>query len=334
MSAADASGTPAMRSRKRAKPPRDQVVETQRKRIVAAAIDAAAELGYYKLTVAAVINRARVSRRTFYDMFSDRDDCFLAGLEQTVDQARALTASAYAAERGWREGIRAALEVLLNAMEDDPGLARLWVIETPRGGRAVLERRALVLDELAAIVDAGRPLVKGARLPPDLTAQAIVGGILEVLHDRLLNTGGDRLTDLLGPLMHTIVLPYLGPAVANRELSIPVDEARRSERPHAVATVEDPLAGLKIRLTYRTIRVLEAISDSPGASNRDIGERSGIFDQGQISKLLYRLARLELIENRNYGQATGAANSWHLLLRGAQLLRATRPGARRSMLSA
>lgn len=80
-----------------------------------------------------------------------------------------------------------------------------------------------------------------------------------------------------------------------------------------------------MRLTYRTVRVLMVISERPGASNREIAERSGISDQGQISKLLGRLARLELVENRGDGQEKGAANAWHLTARGQAVERATRP---------
>ena len=80
-----------------------------------------------------------------------------------------------------------------------------------------------------------------------------------------------------------------------------------------------------MRLTYRTVRVLSVIGEQPGASNRQIAEDSGIVDQGQISKLLNRLARLKLVENLGEGQERGAANAWHLTPRGAQVERATHP---------
>jgi DNA-binding MarR family transcriptional regulator len=80
-----------------------------------------------------------------------------------------------------------------------------------------------------------------------------------------------------------------------------------------------------MRLTYRTVRVLSVIGERPGASNREIAESSGIVDQGQISKLLNRLARLELIVNLGGGQERGASNAWHLTPRGGQVERATRP---------
>jgi hypothetical protein len=66
------------------------------------------------------------------------------------------------------------------------------------------------------------------------------------------------------------------------------------------------------------------IAEQPGASNREIAEGSGIVDQGQISKLLTRLARLALVENLGGGQERGASNAWHLTPRGAEVERATR----------
>jgi DNA-binding MarR family transcriptional regulator len=73
------------------------------------------------------------------------------------------------------------------------------------------------------------------------------------------------------------------------------------------------------------VRVLMVIAENPLASNREIAVASGITDQGQISKLLGRLSRLELIENVGEGQERGAANAWQLTPRGAAVERATRP---------
>jgi DNA-binding MarR family transcriptional regulator len=102
-------------------------------------------------------------------------------------------------------------------------------------------------------------------------------------------------------------------------------EFPKDGRSRALARHKDPLEGLNMRLTYRTVRVLMVIAEHPGASNREIAEGSGIVDQGQISKLLNRLARLKLVENLGEGQEKGAANAWHLTPRGAQVERATRP---------
>ena len=95
---------------------------------------------------------------------------------------------------------------------------------------------------------------------------------------------------------------------------------RASEPEHAPNSVE----GFDMRLTYRTVRVLVAIAAQPGLSNSQISQRAGITDQGQISRLLSRLARLQLIENTGQGQRKGAANAWRLTRRGEAVERTIR----------
>jgi AcrR family transcriptional regulator/DNA-binding MarR family transcriptional regulator len=306
--------------------PRGQVTEIQRSRMLAAAVDAVEEVGYAHMTVAEVISRARVSRKTFYDVFADREDCFLGAFEQAVGQTRLIAREAYEREGDvWREGVRAALGRLLVFMDEEPGLAKLCVVEVLAAGEKVLARRAQLLDEISAVIDRGRLLTNTAREPPAVTAEGIVGGVFAVLHTRILDEEDAPLTDLLGPLMSMIVLPYLGARAASRELARPALEVAGDRQTRAQTRRQDPLEGLNMRLTYRTVRVLMVIAEHPGASNREIAEGSGIIDQGQISKLLNRLGRLDLIENHGEGQEKGAANAWHLTARGAQVERATRP---------
>jgi AcrR family transcriptional regulator len=305
--------------------PRGQVTEIQRSRMLAAAVEAVEEVGYARMTVAQVIGRARVSRKTFYDVFADREDCFLAAFDQALGQARVVVQEAHDRQSGWREGIRAGLARLLIFMDDEPALAKLCVVEALGAGERVLERRAKVLDELASKVDQGRFVMNVTRKPPEVTAEGVVGAVFAVVHTRLLEGGREPLTNLLGPLMSMLVLPYLGARAASRELSRPPLEVHRDSRPPTRPRSQDPLQGLDMRLTYRTVRVLMVIAEHPGASNREIAEGSGIVDQGQISKLLTRLARLNLVENVGEGQEKGAANAWHLTPRGAQVERATRP---------
>jgi AcrR family transcriptional regulator/DNA-binding MarR family transcriptional regulator len=294
--------------------------------MLAAAVEAVEDVGYARMTVAQVIGRARVSRKTFYDVFTDREDCFLAAFEQALGQARLIAEEAYDGEPSWRDGIRAALARLLMFMDEEPGLAKLCIVEALGAGERVLDRRAKVLDELAEVIDRGRAATSATREPPEVTAEGVVGAIFAVLHTRVLEQGKEPLTDLLGSLMSMIVLPYLGARAAGRELSRPpLDIPRGEGRSRTSMRHKDPLEGLNMRLTYRTVRVLMVIAEHPGASNREIAEGSGIVDQGQISKLLNRLARLKLVENLGEGQEKGAANAWHLTPRGAQVERATRP---------
>jgi AcrR family transcriptional regulator/DNA-binding MarR family transcriptional regulator len=305
--------------------PRGQVTEIQRSRMLSAAVEAVADVGYSRMTIAQVIGRARVSRKTFYDVFADREDCFLAAFEQALARAQLTATEAYAREDGWRDGVRAALASLLAFIDEYPDLARLCVVEALAARKAVLDRRAEVLEQLAVVIDEGRALSSLTYDPPALTAESVVGGIVALLHARLIADRSEPYTDLLSPLMGMIVLPYLGARAANAELSRPTLERRRVKRTRKPNRRKDPLDDLNMRLTYRTVRVLTVIGEQPGASNRQIAEHSGIVDQGQISKLLNRLARLSLVENLGEGQERGAANAWHLTARGAQVERATHP---------
>ena len=305
-----------------------RVTEIQRSRMLAAALVTVEEVGYSRMTVAQVISRAKVSRKTFYDVFGDREDCFLAALEQAVAHAGRLVEEAYERESAWREGIRAGLAELLVFFDEEPALARLCLVEALGAGPRVLERRAQMLDELAKVVDRGRLATTAVREPPDVVAEGVVGAVFAVLHTRALEPDGDeRYACLLGSLMNIVVLPYLGARTASRELDRPRPEPRPRDpsRPRVQPHSPDPMAGLSMRLTYRTVRVLVVIAERPGASNREIADRSGVSDQGQISKLLARLARLELVENTGDGQEKGGPNAWRLTPRGARVEHAMRP---------
>ncbi len=306
----------------RSRPPQDQVAAIQRARLLAAAVEIIEELGYARMTLAEVVARARVSRHTFYSLFDSPEDCFLAAFEQTHAQAWSAAAAACDPQHDWRRRVRSGLSRLLFLIEEEPGLAKLWIVEALGGGPRVLEHRALALGQFAEVVHEGRFAGGANRRPPDVAALGVVGGALAILHNRLV-TGAGSVTDLLNPLMSMIVLPYLGPTVAARELSRPSSAAAHQGRPSQPST-QDPMGGLEMRLTYRTVRALMAIAASPGLSNRAVAEASGVVDQGQISKLLNRLERLQLIENESAGQVKGLANAWHLTPRGAQLERAAR----------
>lgn len=298
------------------------VAEMQRRRLLLAFTEVLAESGLEGAGVGRVCKRAGVSRRTFYDLFEDREACFLAVLASAVERISGRVLAAYTQKartqraHGWRERTRNALIVLLELFDEDPALARVCLIETLKAGPAVSEYRRRVLDALTSAVDEGRSEAKAGAEPPPLTAQSTVGGAISVIHARLLEGDSHPLTDLLNPLMSMIVHPYLGPAAARRELERPVPPKRPAGNAHAVKPTRDPFKDLPIRLTFRTARVLAAIGSQPGASNRQIADTAGITDQGQISRLLNRLEGFELIENHGHGHAKGEANAWTLTTRG------------------
>jgi AcrR family transcriptional regulator len=294
---------------------RGRVAQIQRSRILAAVVDVVGAEGFARFTVEHVVARAGVSRRTFYQEFDDREDCFRAAFEDAAARVSTVVVGGFEQERqrGWRAGLRGGLTALLRFLEDEPGLAGLLVVDALAAGPDVLESRTGLLAGLARVVDHGRDQPRGRR-PPALTGEGVVGAVFSVIHARLLARDPAPLSELVAPLMSMIVLPYLGPAAAAKELTLPLPDV-----PRAPNRAGNPYEGLNMRLTYRTFRVLEVIGEQPGQSNREVAEAAGITDQGQVSKLLVRLEHLGLIHNHGDRHDKGAPNAWTLTARGRQL---------------
>jgi AcrR family transcriptional regulator len=313
---------------------RGGVAGIQRGRMIVAMAQVARERGAGATTVADVVARSGVSRRTFYELFADRDDCFRAAFDQAVERAARRVLPACESAVGWRERMRAGLEALLEFLDDEPDLGALCVVDALGAGPAALERRARVVQALIDAVHEGRREAGAGAKPTRLTAEGVVGAVLSVLHARMSGSeaGGSGgacrgdwqpMVRLQGPLMAMIVLPYLGQAEAAREASRP------APRRHRTATRgEDPLRSWDMRLTYRTVRVLlaigELVGNGRGPSNRQVADASGVADPGQISKLLARLEHLGLIENSGGPPLRGEPNVWRLTPKGAEIERTIR----------
>jgi AcrR family transcriptional regulator/DNA-binding MarR family transcriptional regulator len=301
--------------------PREHVTEIQRVRILMAMAEVASERGAGQASVAHIVSRAGVSRRTFYDLFEDREDCFLATFDEVIARASVPVLAAYRAESRWRERIRAGLLALLVFFDEEPALARFCVVEALAAGPRALECRGEVVQQLVRVVDEGRE-ARPARTPdpPPLAGEGAVGAVLAVIHARLVAGGPEPLISLLGSLMSAIVMPFQGGAAAQKELHRPAPSLKINPARH----YGDPLEGLDMRITYRTVRVLLAIGSGPGASNREIATAAGIQDQGQVSKLLTRLEHLGLVRNEGVGPAKGAPNAWTLTAKGQRVEEAVR----------
>jgi AcrR family transcriptional regulator len=292
--------------------------ESQRVRLLAAAVQVVSEVGYQGMSTALVSGRAGVSRKTFYELFVDREDCFLAVFEDTLTRVAALACPGFEGEDRWRERLRCGLSSVLEFIEDEPLLGTLMIVDALAAGPKVLQRRTHYLHALGRIVDEGRGAAKRGREPPGLTAEGVVGAVLSVLHTRLLERGEGPLVELLNPLMAIVVLPYLGPGAAEKELERALPQVRHARSRGA----RSPLVDLEMRITHRTLCVLAVIAEHPGASNREVAGLAGISDQGQMSKLLARLQNLGLLVNDGAGQPKGEANAWTLTPKGQEIQQA------------
>jgi AcrR family transcriptional regulator/DNA-binding MarR family transcriptional regulator len=305
------------------------------------------------MTVRRVAERAGVSPKTFYVLFCDREDCFLAAFEHSLDVLTAAVAPAYDAEQDWTERVRAGLAALLGVLDREPALRRLVFVEALTAGPRVLARRAQMLDRLAGVLDGGRAGMRTPGALPALTAEGIVGATFGVIHARLSQQRPEPLSGLLNALMATIVLPFRGSAAATRELKRPPSKAGPDfvstdkpahppgrgasspgrSRQSSGSCAASPIASLRplgsalpadFRLTVRTQMVLAAVAGHTGVNNREVSELVGVSDQGQISRLMMRLAEQGLVENMR-GDAQGLAKAWRLTPHGEAVIDAHRP---------
>jgi AcrR family transcriptional regulator len=198
--------------------PREVVAESQRERLLVAMADAVAEKGYAQATVADVIERAGVSRRTFYEHHANKEECFLAAYDAGVSgllEAIAEAEDAAAAQGGGLAAIaRAGTETYLGLLADNPAFARTFLVEVLAAGPAALARRDAVHARFAQrLADGYRAIAQrsgGLPEPPSHIFRATVGAIHELVIERLLADGAQALPELLGPILE-IELRLLSP---------------------------------------------------------------------------------------------------------------------------
>ncbi len=276
-----------------------------------------------------ITSRARVSRRTFYELFENRDECLMALFDDVLAMIERELADAGLENLVWRERVRGGLAVILGFFDREPALARVCLVYSQQGGPSILARREQVLARMAGTIDEARGESARAAGCSPLTAEGLVGAAFGIVYARVARGERRPLTDLLGELMGMIVLPYLGAVAARREQrrSVPVSSSAVGSSVFLPAR-RDPLGEVRMRLTFRTAQVLECIAGEPGISNRLVAERAGVTDQGQISKLLARLERLGLAFNNGNGHARGEANAWTLTALGVEVAQRVGSGNR------
>ena len=164
---------------------REVVTESQRARLLDAMAHAVAERGYASATVADVVARAGVSRKTFYEHFRDKEECFLAAYDAGVEVVLAAIRAAQPVDDTWPGLLRARVRAYLETLAAEPAFTRTFLIEVFAAGEAALERRARVLDRFAGLL---RELHEQARrdvpaLPkvPELVFAASVGAVNELV---------------------------------------------------------------------------------------------------------------------------------------------------------
>ncbi len=189
----------------------EAVRANQRARIFGATVELVNARGYAMTTVQDIVTAANVSKRTFYDLFDNKEDCFLWVFDVIAGRAVRRVNEAYRAENQWSDQLRSGFAVFVQEVIDEPAAARLALVEALGAGPVVLKR----LDSASAVFE--RMVRTSFAAAPDrvelpgIIAKGIVGGISRVVRQRLVEDRIDELPGVADDLL-AWTLTYKSPA--------------------------------------------------------------------------------------------------------------------------
>jgi AcrR family transcriptional regulator len=287
----------------------------QRQRLIAAMGEMTVELGWPAVGVHHVCQRAGISRRTFYELYHDRDGCYVEAVQQAFDDLLAVTdAAAQAAGADWEDRAVAATGQLIAALDADRIMAALCVISPLAGNHAALGLRH----------DATQHIAHQLGDPPALPAMGAavatgaVGAVFELLHRRLTKAPSASLADVAGPAIYLLLVPFSGRRRAAQLAADPALPAVTMSRPTSsdLHPGPKPITTDDATITELGRLTLEHLERHPGARNIDLCQAIDVRYESQMSRLLARLERGELITHRRDGRS----NAWTLTPRGQAAL--------------
>jgi AcrR family transcriptional regulator len=304
----------------------ESVEASQRQRLIAAMTQVAAEHGRRAASVELVCERAGMSRRTFYDHFTDGEQCFVSAIGQAFDQLfAAITAAVGAEPQDWEDRACTTVAALIATLDRDRTLARLCVIEPYSGSPVALSIRHAAVHRLALVLAAGATV--GDAALRDAAARGAVGAILELATDPIL--AGEPLQPILAPALYTALAPFTGRRVASRRAA---DPPRISAMSVVDADAPPPSPTDQLLVTELTRQTVLHLAVSPDACNVDIARAIGVRHESQMSRHLVRLERAGIVQRRKEGRT----NAWRLTALGEEAacsLRSDAPRVRRGVVS-
>jgi AcrR family transcriptional regulator len=196
--------------------PRELVTRSQRERLLAAVVRVTAANGYASTSVADILEEAGVGRESFYELFSDKQDCLLAAHALLLDHLEATVRAAYAEPGPWEERLRKALAAALEWFASDPAAARVAVVELAAIGSLARVRFHQDFSRFTALLDAGRDDSEPAPARPQATSLAVATALArvyeEVVRDRTAELPGQ-----LPELTYELLVPFSGEEAARAE---------------------------------------------------------------------------------------------------------------------
>jgi AcrR family transcriptional regulator len=191
-------------------------VSGKRQRILKGMLEAVGTQGYEQTTVQDAIAKVGLYRQAFYDNFHDKEDCYLEALDAGSAWVELAMRKAVGEEGSWRDQLRGALNGLLGFLDEEPAIGRALLVEVHAAGPRAVAKRTEAMERAAQAIDRARE--ESEDDAPAISAEAVVAGILAVLHSRLAGRESKGFTRLLPELMYLAVLPYFGAEVAAAEM--------------------------------------------------------------------------------------------------------------------
>lgn len=189
--------------------PRELVVENQRARLISSMIETVAELGYGKATIAKVIKKAKISRRTFYESFANKEDCYRAAYAASFEYLRDLTVAALAAAE-WPGSVRVGLEALLESLAAHPQLASFFLVSPASVGDEIASRHHLAMRELVEALLADAPKPTASAVAAETRVEALAGGLSRLTAVKINSGRSAELPALLPDLVELFLRPFVG----------------------------------------------------------------------------------------------------------------------------
>jgi AcrR family transcriptional regulator len=290
----------------------------QRARFIASMTALSRERDWHGLSVDRICEHAGMSRRTFYEHFTDAEDCFASAIEDALQYLWEVVAERLgAAGDDWAEQVAVAIVAFLAALELDPPRAWMAIMEPLYGNSRARAARQVVVDRFVALLASGPAYDDGDRVPAN-TAAGTIGGLWELALQRV--AGGEDavgLDEAAGSAIFLALSPFVGRHEAMRHAfgvrkPSEVVAAARARDGDAAPALDAELEQVAMGLTELSAATLCHIAAHPACRNVEIADAIGVAHDSQMSRLLRRLADEGLVVSRRVGRG----HAWGLTERG------------------
>jgi AcrR family transcriptional regulator len=193
------------------------IAHSQRERILNAMAAACAAKGFGAVTISDVVERAGVSRATFYELFKDKEACLQASMELSLADAMGRIVEVYSPDKPWATMVRDATKAFLELLASRPDFARMALIEAPAAGGRSLEMYASAKRVLQAVLDLGRNDPIEEQGIPSSAGRGALAAAEQLIVGQILAGNTERLPELLPDIVYIITIPYLGQDEALRQ---------------------------------------------------------------------------------------------------------------------